>query len=119
LDGRPLPGALVEFWPTAANPKLQTIACRSDADGHLTMLRDPRRGCEPGPGKYVALVRLVGRAGASDRFYSEEEFDRIALAVQKGGLLISAVYQDKLRSPLQVTIGRGENDLMLDLKTKR
>ena len=116
LDGEPLAGAEVRFWPKD-EPDLGAATAVTRADGTFEVLRDPRPGAGLKPGRYVILVARY----AGGRPQPEKD---AAVAPAQEGIIpgtfnqLPARYNDRDRCPFTVEVGKGHNDFPLALERR-
>lgn len=115
LDGKPLAGAEVKFWPKD-DLKLNAYTAITRADGTFEIFKDPRPGTGLKPGRYVILVAKFGGAAATVR-------EDVAAAPAQEGFMpgtyntLPSKYNDKDKCPFVVALHQGDNDCPLPLES--
>jgi hypothetical protein len=117
LDGNPLAGAEVQFWPKD-DILLGSYLSRTGADGHFELFQDPRPGVGVKPGRYVVLVVKYGaREG-----WPPKPGDDLPVPASEGmpwtQNTLPPIYNDKEHSPFIVEIKKGDNDFPLALASQ-
>jgi hypothetical protein len=105
LNGKPLPGAIVEFYPVgaAAQAALPFSRGQTDADGHYKLTCDNQQA-----GAVVGKHRVVVRPAPTER-------DPDALPRRSPASAIPVPYTVASQTPLQVevAVGQAVHDLAL------
>jgi hypothetical protein len=117
LDGDPLAGAEVQFWPKD-DIQLGSHLSRTGADGRFELFQDPRPGVGIKPGRYVVLVTKYG----AKEGWPPKPGDDLPVAAAEGmpwtKNTLPAIYNDKEHSPLIVEIQKGDNDFPIPLESQ-
>lgn len=130
LDGKPLEGALVSFYPAVPGDNTRSAVGYSDASGKYTLTSDgglPQKGALEG--NYVVAIskQLVEALGAgpvvpvdvsnlpspSPSIRSERAGGTSSQAKRTD--LAPKVYADVSTSPLKATVKKGKNNLPFDM----
>ena len=118
VDGNPLAGAEVIFWPKD-NLELGTnIPAVTGSDGKFEVFPNLQTGVILKPGSYRVLIGKYvpikpDAAGQPADVGPDDDYDPY-----RGRNILPAVYNHKQRSPNLVEIKAGENDFQVELKSR-
>jgi len=133
LDGKPLDGALISFYPAEPGESTRSAAGYSDASGKYTLTSDggePQKGALEGDYVVTISKQLVEAHGADtvvpvdvSMLSSPQPSDRSGRPVNTSSQarrtdITPKIYSDVSTSPLRAIVKKGKNDIPFDIKSK-
>ena len=115
MDGKPLAGAQVVFYPKDKLSLGDSIPASTDEDGKFFLVKNIQSDVILKPGMYRVLVGKFSSKPPPNAKPPEEDPDYDAF---RGYNILPSVYNLKGKSPNIVEVKSGDNDFTVELKSK-